>query len=109
MQASWALTKAFKRGTKEELCRTHPHPPAADLTTTQEEDRPKGGKQAQTGGPLWTVKRYLPPHPAGEAAHLSVAFTRKSTGTTTHPPHLKAKFLPQMSRSAAIPKETKYM
>ena len=109
MQASWALTKAFKRGTKEELCRTHPHPPAADLTTTQEEDRPKGGKQAQTGGPLWTVKRYLRPHPAGEAAHLSVAFTRKSTGTTTHPPHLKAKFLPQMSRSAAIPKETKYM
>lgn len=109
MQASGPLTKAFKRGTKEEPCRTHPHPPAADLMTTQEEDRPQGGKQAQTGGLLWTVQRYLPAHPAGEAAHLSLAFTRKTTGTTTHPPHLKAKFLPQMSRSAGIPKETKYM
>ena len=75
----------------------------------QEEDRPQGGKQAQTGGLLWTMQRYLPAHPAGEAAHLSLAFTRKSTGTTTHPPRLKAKFLPQMSRSAGIPKETKYM
>lgn len=107
MQASGALTKAFKKGTKEEPCRTHPHPPAADLMITQE-DRPQGGKQAQTGGPLWTVQRHLPAHPAGEAAHLSLAFTGRAQVPPLTLPILRQNFFLKCHDQAGIPKETKH-
>lgn len=34
---------------------------------------------------MWQVQRCLPAHPAGEAAHLSPAFTRQSVGARTAP------------------------
>lgn len=90
--------KAFKRGIKEEPCRTHPHP-QPDLGH-RGEDRPR--REAGTDRrPAVGSAEILS---AGEAALSWHSQGRAGVPPLTLP--ILEQFLPQMSRSAAIPKET---